>query len=147
MRNYFAYGSNMSCARLEGRVGQVICRGHAQLSGYVHSFDHRGRDGSGKGNVSLRSGETVQGVLYALSEEQVELLAPYEGGYRMILVALQLRQPESQVDAYTYTSVVSTKGLSPLDAYLEHYYRGMLENGFPEAYVAMIRQQARPTRP
>ena len=90
----------------------------------------------------LSSSETVEGVLYALSEQQQELLAPYEAGYQMISVELQLWQPSSQVEAYTYISEVSTLGLSPLDAYLEHYYSGMLENGFPEAYVVMIRQQA-----
>lgn len=142
MRNYFAYGSNMSLARLQERVGEVALRGTAQLAGYVHSFDHRGRDGTAKGNITAASSESMLGVLYGLSDEQVQLLAPYEGGYEMISLELQLVATSSRIDGYSYVSRLSTFGLSPLPAYLEHYYNGMLEHGFPQAYIELIRRQA-----
>ena len=132
----------MSRARLQERVGAVAWRGTAQLAGYMHSFDHQGRDGTAKGNITPASSETVLGVLYGLSDEQVQLLAPYEGGYEIVSLEVRLVATSSPVDGHTYISKLSTSGLSPLATYLEHYYSGMLENGFPEAYVELIRQQA-----
>jgi cation transport regulator ChaC len=142
VRNYFAYGSNMSRARLEERTGGVIHRGRALLAGYVHRFDHQGRDGTAKGNIAVAADETVHGVLYQLSGAQEKLLAPFEGGYKIIMVELQLLTPARTESAFTYISVRSSRGLSPLTSYLEHYLSGMVENDFPEAYVETIRRQA-----
>lgn len=143
MRNYFAYGSNMSRARLEERVGEVVHQGRALLSGYVHRFDHQGSDGTAKGNIAQAASDVVHGVLYALRDDQVQLLEPYEGGYDVITVELELVLVQRRVRAYTYTSRVIAPGLAPLADYLEHYFSGMLENGIPEAYVERIRRQAK----
>lgn len=132
----------MSRARLQERTGEVVHHGHGLLSGYGHRFDHKGRDGTAKGNIALLNEGIVHGVLYTLSDEQVDLLRPYEGGYEIIHVELELVQLRERVTAYTYISEVSTQGLAPLAAYVEHYYKGMVENGIPEAYVESIRRQA-----
>lgn len=142
MRKYFSYGSNMSRARLQERTGDVIHHGHGLLSGYAHRFDHKGQDGTAKGNIAAAEDGLVHGVVYTLSDAQVDLLRPYEGGYEIIHVELELVQLRERVTAYTYISEVSTLGLAPLDSYVEHYYRGMVENGIPEAYVEIIRRQA-----
>jgi hypothetical protein len=133
----------MSRARLEERIGEVVPHGRALLSGYAHRFDHQGSDGTAKGNIIRVAGDVVQGVVYALRAEQVQLLEPYEGGYDVIEVELELVPRPRQVRAYTYTSQVISPGLAPLADYLEHYFCGMLENGFPEAYVERIRRQAK----
>ncbi len=116
--------------------------GRALLAGYVHCFDHQGRDGTAKGNIARSAEQTVHGVLYELSDTQVELLQPYEGGYRIIMVELELAPVGRMVSAFTYISERSTSGLSPLASYVDHYLSGMVENDFPEAYVESIRRQA-----
>jgi hypothetical protein len=141
----------MSRARLEARTGTVIHHGRALLGGYLHCFDHKGKDGTAKGNIRIvrdTPGQFVQGVLYELSSEQVEILRPYEGGYEVIEVELQLPSSPQQSQArartaFTYISVLSTRGLQPLESYVEHYLCGMLENDFPQAYVESIRRQAK----
>lgn len=134
----------MSRARLQGRTGEVVHHGRALLQGYVHCFDHKGRDGTAKGNIALASEGQVHGVLYGLSDQQVELLAPFESGYEIILVDLELGCAGTSLNAYTYISEVSSPGLWPLESYVEHYMRGMLENDFPKEYVQSIRRQASP---
>ncbi len=134
----------MSRARLQGRTGDVVHHGRALLDGYVHCFDHHGRDGTAKGNIALANESQVHGVLYELSDQQVDLLQPYEGGYEIILVELELVHTSRRLSAYTYISEVSSQGLWPLESYVEHYLRGMLENDFPKAYVESIRKQASP---
>jgi hypothetical protein len=142
VRNYFAYGSNMSRARLQERTGEVIHHGRALLAGYVHRFDHKGRDGTAKGNIAESAVDIVHGVLYQLSDAQIDLLHPFEGGYRIIRVELELAGPGRRMSAFTYISERSGDGLTPLASYVAHYFSGMVENDFPEAYVEIIRRQA-----
>ena len=78
-----------------------------------------------------------------LTPKQVELLQPFEGGYEMIEVDVQLAASKRALRAFTYISELITPGLRPLDSYVEHYLCGMLENDFPPAYVESIRRQAK----
>jgi cation transport regulator ChaC len=139
---YFAYGSNMSRLRLQARTGAVVHHGRALLQGYRHHFTHRGRDGTGKGNIGRSVGHAVHGVLYELSDHQVRQLASYEGGYEVREVELDLVRPGWRVTAYTYVSEIRTHGLRPLPSYLEHYFSGIAENEIPRAYSEIIRRQA-----
>ncbi len=144
MRLYFAYGSNMHRARLEERVGPVAeSLGHAVLEGYVHSFSHKGRDGSGKGNIEVATGELVRGVLYRMTTDQVALLDPYEGGYDMAEVQVDSADGKHRFEAYTYIAIKDAEGLLPREFYVAHYLRGMQENGFPQSYIDRICRQAK----
>ena len=142
MRRYFAYGSNMSRQRLQARTQRVVHHGHAVLDGYVHRFSHHGSDGTAKGNIERVSSGRVEGVVYELSHEQVELLDVYEGGYQMIEVQVRLSQGEALISAYSYTSIRLGFGLLPHSDYYGHYLQGMRENQFTEAYIEIIRKQA-----
>ncbi len=140
---YLAYGSNMDRVRLEERVGPVAeTFGHVLLHAHTHSFSHRGRDGSGKGNIEPHGTELVRGVLYRLSIGQTELLAPYEGGYEKLDVQVKSPSGEHAWEAYTYMATKDTGELLPRDFYLEHYLRGMQANRFPQSYIDFIYRQA-----
>lgn len=85
---YFAYGSNMSRARLEARVGPCQDRGHAWLDGFDLRFHKRGRDGSGKCDAFATGARThiLHGVLFGMSAAQREALHLFEGpGYASTL--------------------------------------------------------------
>lgn len=78
---YFAYGSNMSRARLEARLGRVADLGRAQCHERRHRFSKLGRDGTGKGNIEAVADARVWGVLYQLDGGQLDRLIEIESGY------------------------------------------------------------------
>lgn len=137
-RLYFAYGSNMSRARLEARVGWVRDFGRAQLHGYRHRFSKLGQDGTGKGNIEAEGGAWVWGVLYELSAEQFETLRGFEGGYRSIQLTARSPVDATPRRALSFVAERIVAELSPTPAYLEHYRVGMREHGVPADYVAEL---------
>lgn len=144
---YFAYGSNMSRARLEQRVGGVELIGRAQLHSHRHRFSKLGTDGTGKGNVEPLPGELVWGVVYELAPAQLELLDEFETGYRAIELALQLRDTgQAIVRALSYQALRVVEGLQPTEAYVRHYIAGMREHALPTAYCAAVLGERWPER-
>jgi gamma-glutamylcyclotransferase len=142
MPHYFAYGSNMSRARLEARLGPVRDLGRARCPDRHHRFSKLGRDGTGKGNIEVLAGALVWGVVYELGETQLERLAKFEFGYRGTLLDLGLAEPALErggaVRAASFEALTPVAGLAPTRAYLEHYVAGIREHGIPEAYANAV---------
>lgn len=157
MHCYFAYGSNMLRARLEERVGPVVVVGAAVLEGYAHSFTTLGRDGTGKGNITVASGSAVYGVAYRLQPAQLERLTEFERAYRMVSLSVRIhalpntdRGTETSTDLHgAHLETISFQArrpvppLQPKVEYLTYYERGMREHGLPEHYLRMVLAQAR----
>jgi len=141
----FAYGSNMSCARLAARLPGVRPLGRACLPGHELRFHKRGADGSAKldATPSEAAAAQVLGVLYALSAEQKTRLDAIEGpGYRVEAVCVLT--PEGQpIEAFMYRAVDIDAALRPFPWYVRHVLVGAREAGLPDAYVAAI--EATPT--
>ncbi len=78
MKNYFAYGSNMSGRRIRHRIGWSPTRISATLSDYVLTFNKQSFDG-GKANIKNSLGDLVEGILYFVREEDLVTLDNYEG--------------------------------------------------------------------
>ena len=78
---YFAYGSNLSYARLAARIGRCAVLGTAELRGFRLEFHKRGADGSAKCNAHRTDyhADSVLGVIYVISEVQKSVLDRYEG--------------------------------------------------------------------
>nr|WP_276308344.1 gamma-glutamylcyclotransferase family protein [Ammonifex thiophilus] len=81
---YFAYGSNMSAARMRERVGEVggweeripgVLEEWRLVFNKVASRNPR----EGFANIEPSAGERVEGCLYRLSESVLERLDRYEG--------------------------------------------------------------------
>jgi hypothetical protein len=87
----FAYGSNMCSGRF--RDYKVFPEGPgraAVLPGYRLQFNKKStQDNSGKANVAPHEGSDVWGVLYSISDNDLNKLDKGEGGYRR--VRLQVR--------------------------------------------------------
>ncbi|HLT36829.1 MAG TPA: gamma-glutamylcyclotransferase family protein [Enhygromyxa sp.] len=128
---YFAYGSNMSRARLETRVGPVVDLGRARCPGRRHAFSKLGRDGTGKGNIEVVRGELVWGVVYELESPQLERLIELEFGYRLI-------ELELETTVLSFEALEPCPGLAPSREYLEHYVAGIREHQIPDAYLAAV---------
>jgi hypothetical protein len=78
---YFAYGSNMSSARLAARLGEVRPLGRATLDHFELAWNKPGLDGSGKANVRRQVGAATWGVVYALAPADWPILDGFERGY------------------------------------------------------------------
>ena len=120
---YFAYGSNMDVNQLKRRVGEGIeILGPAVLKNHTLKFNKISPRRGGCANVEPAEGEEVWGILYSLSEEQIEILDEYEGAphhYRRVKVKVQTEKGEV-IEALTYVACEGFKreGLRPSDDYL-----------------------------
>jgi gamma-glutamylcyclotransferase (GGCT)/AIG2-like uncharacterized protein YtfP len=139
---YFAYGSNMSSARLRRRISGVRCMGTAELTGHQLRFHKRSKDGTGKCNI-LATGDPadrVIGVVFRLDAKDKRELDGIEGlgrGYDEKTVEISLVPAGTRVSAVTYTAAASSidDSLRPTEEYKNHVLAGAAEHLLPEDYV------------
>lgn len=137
---YFAYGSNMSPARLGARLESVDKRGQAELAGHRLSFHKSGSDGSGKCDIPRCDGSRVLGVLYGVATADFAVLDRIEGvgcGYERDEV--EVRVGAESVTAFTYRATHIDPRLRPFCWYRYHVLSGALAAGLAGHYVDAIR--------
>ena len=83
---YFAYGSNLTSARLVERVPSARAVGPALLRDFRLTLDKRGADGSGKANLAPAPGGSVWGVVYTFDPAEWVRLDACEPRYVRIEV-------------------------------------------------------------
>lgn len=141
--NYFAYGSNMSLARLAARIPSVRRVGVGSLTGYRLIFHKAAEsDGSAKCDAFFTGDPTheVLGVVYEIDPDDKHRLDIIEGvgyGYENRCVTVSLGDG-IVVTAWVYCATTINATLRPFDWYREHVVRGALENGLPDHYVSRI---------
>lgn len=130
---YYAYGSNLSSARLRARIGYSEYVGNHTLNNYKLVFNC-----GGFANIEPSEGDIVEGSLYSITSEQLAKLAKYEGFYKMeffevnnvltvIFVALD------EVIEYNKRKPSKTS----LD-YINVILDGMLEKGLETSYDKLL---------
>jgi len=140
---YFAYGSNMSFARLIRRVPSAVRVGACTLHQHDLRFHKAGTDGSGKCDAFQTddSSHFIVGSLYEIDPVEKQSLDLVEGlgvGYAEKRVCLATESGE-MVEALTYYATMIDKSLKPYSWYLQHVLIGAGESGCPPDYVARIR--------
>ncbi len=135
-RPCFAYGSNLASRRLQRRVGPVGVLGVALLPGFHFEIGKRGRDGTGKANVSRTPEARVWGVLYSLDEEQWRRLDGFEAGYLRIRV--EVEGPGERLRAETYTARQREPGLLAAPSYKQWIVSGAREHGLPAPWIDFL---------
>ena len=93
--NYFAYGSNMSLARMGQRVPSAVSKGLAVLEQHQLCFHKVSVDGSAKCDAFFTRDPThrVFGVLYTIDQDHKTLLNEFEGvgrGYEEKAIPLSM---------------------------------------------------------
>jgi hypothetical protein len=137
---YFAYGSNMSSARLFARIGTVRPLGAVHVIDWQLCFDKPGRDGTGKANLIRAVGSRVWGVAYELPESVWPVLDRFEPGYRRRTVSLEhLSGPTMEAHTYRHDPVRGAPRLIPSGEYVGHLVAGALEHGLPVDYIETLR--------
>ncbi|WCK66825.1 gamma-glutamylcyclotransferase family protein [Agrobacterium tumefaciens] len=138
---YFAYGYNMSTARLKERLPSSKPIGIATLAGHALRFHKRSQDGSGKCNAfeTADSDDTVVGVLFSFDPSERAALDKAEGvgsGYEhAVVTVINDKGRRRKVLTYKATSDYVDDSLKPYDWYKEFVLAGALEHGLPARYV------------
>lgn len=141
MFNNFAFGSNMSKARLLERLPNVEEIGVATLRGYSLAFSMLSLDGSAKCNIHYTgdSEDEVLGVVYQLSEDEQNQLDIIEGErYNRTKIKVQLLTGEN-VNAFCYIANTLVDQELPFDWYVHHVYVGAVEHRLPAHYIERIK--------
>jgi gamma-glutamylcyclotransferase (GGCT)/AIG2-like uncharacterized protein YtfP len=134
MQPYFAYGSNMDEHQMA-----IRCPG-AERVGIAVLPDHRVLiNAQGVGTVIPAKGKSVYGLLWRLSDRNIEALDAYEGvasgDYRREQVIVDV--DGVQIDALAYVATNVTPG-KPRAGYLEVVLKAAAEVGLPESYLAEL---------
>ncbi len=159
--DYFAYGSNLSYARLAARIGGCAVLGTAELRGFRLEFHKRGADGSAKCNAHRTDhhADSVLGVIYVISETQKSVLDRYEGvgfGYEVHDVEATLHgsagarnATASRRGAVVYLADPAYVGddVVPYSWYRDFVSVGARSHGLPDHYVSMIERVPAATDP
>jgi hypothetical protein len=143
---YFAYGSNMSLARLRAadRAPSAIRIGPASVAGHRLVFDKIGRlDGSGKADCERTgaAGDRVHGGLFSIAEAERAALDRAEGagaGYEA--VQIEVDTASGPAVALSYFATRKDSRLQPYGWYLDHVLVGARECGLPADYIRAIEQ-------
>lgn len=138
---YFAYGSNMSTARLRERVPSCKPLGVATLPGHALRFHKRSVDGSGKCNAfATDSEDSVTGVLFRFDLGERAALDKAEGvgnGYEHATVTvINEKGHRRKVLTYLATPDYIDDSLKPFDWYKDFVLAGGREHGLPSEYIA-----------
>lgn len=139
---YFAYGSNMSLARLRARTPSARPLGRFTLVEHSLRFHKMGMDGSGKCDAFYtgNAGDMVHGVLYEIRRSEKWRLDKAEGlghGYDEQVVTVSGADGELHV-AVTYRAIRIDAALKPYSWYRHHVLVGAWEVGLPPAYTQQL---------
>ena len=142
---YFAYGSNMSTARLTARTPSARVVGRGRLAGHALRWHKRGRDGSGKCDVVVAgpgsAGSVAWGVLYRIDCAEKGDLDRIEGlgvGYDEYEVVVSTDAGEVPARTYRARPGAVDPSLRPRRWYKAHVLAGAREHGLPLPYIEMI---------
>ncbi|CAM3621536.1 gamma-glutamylcyclotransferase family protein [Parendozoicomonas haliclonae] len=136
---YFAYGSNMSLARLRARIPSAEPLGHHQLAQHDLRFHKVGQDGSGKCDACFTGNpsDIIHGVLFRISPHDKQTLDEIEGvgrGYEDQLI--EVSNPSGiTTSAHTYIATHTSALIKPFSWYVNHVLIGALEQRLPSSYV------------
>jgi len=138
---YFAYGSNMSTARLRSRMPSCKPLGTATLPGHALRFHKRSTDKSGKCNAfASGNGNGVIGVMFSFDPAERAKLDKAEGvgsGYeRAMVTVINKKGRRRKVLTYLATPDYIDDSLKPYGWYKDFVLAGAKEHGLPPKYVA-----------
>jgi len=119
MPQYFAYGSNMCQQRLIDRIGSFTVVGIAVLGGHDLKFNKRSADGSGKANIVIDSTKQVEGIVFAVTPDQLRTLDGKEPGYHRENVQVILGGHAEECVTYVANDDRIADGLQPSHDYLD----------------------------
>ncbi|HDN19555.1 MAG TPA: gamma-glutamylcyclotransferase [Candidatus Acetothermia bacterium] len=133
----------MRSERLAKRIGRTPTVWKlGWLCGYSLVFNKEANDGSGYANICPQRDSVVYGVLYALTEDELQKLDQYEGvpcHYRRIILRVETKEGPQHAECYVAVEDKVKEGLKPRKDYLQHLIQGAKEHNLPEEYILKLR--------
>lgn len=141
--NYFAFGSNLSSARLLQRIPEAEVHCVAILDRHRLCWRKNDRGQSGKCDIEFTGSkdDIVYGVIYLMTHADKLELDVYETtGFGYDHKPVEVTSTHGDViDAFTYFALDIDHSQQPFHWYKEHVLRGALEHRFPLPYIEYIR--------
>jgi gamma-glutamylcyclotransferase len=143
--SYFAYGSNMDPKQIKERLGRIPKTQCASLKDYCLRFNKVDQKMAGVGyaNIIHSRGKTVCGVLYEVTEEEMNKIDHYEGisrgHYRRESVEVEIASDNNNracAIAYIAYRGKIKEGLRPTAEYLKRLLAG--RKYLPEEYLKQL---------
>ncbi|MDZ4319230.1 MAG: gamma-glutamylcyclotransferase family protein [Phenylobacterium sp.] len=150
MTEYFAYGSNMSTARLRARTPSAKPLGLATLPGHTLRFHKLSKDKSAKCDAFATSDDdsAVIGVLFSFDPSERGALDRHEGagkGYdAKVVTVINDKGRRRKVLTYLASPDAIDEALKPYSWYKDHVLAGSQEHGLPPDYVAEFIEAVEP---
>ena len=146
MALYFAYGSNLSSARVRqaDRAPSARLVGAASLSSHTLTWCKRGADGSGKCTLARTESRAdgVWGVLWEIDDADVARLDAIEGaGYERVEVTITTGNQKMSAFTYLARSTHVDPALRPASWYRDLVIAGAREHGLPAAWIRRLESQ------
>jgi gamma-glutamylcyclotransferase (GGCT)/AIG2-like uncharacterized protein YtfP len=136
--HYFAFGSNLSSARLRARAPSALAVGAATLADHRLVLDRRASDGSGKVNLVREPGARVWGVVFTLSPADLSVLDGFEPGYARIEARVEMHGG-SALDVHLYVSDERcAEDLRAHAWYKAFVVEGAREHALPDDWIAFL---------
>ncbi len=147
--NYFAFGSNLTRARLFARVGVCEVLGVATIAGFTMSFRKRSHDGTAKCDIHPADADDVaEGVVFRLPAAQKPVLDKFEGagvGYEVITLSATLREANDSdaIDVIAYQAMPPwiTDDLLPYCWYRDFVLEGGRAFGLSDEWLSKVADQ------
>jgi gamma-glutamylcyclotransferase (GGCT)/AIG2-like uncharacterized protein YtfP len=130
MIKYFAYGSNMSVARMIKRGVTPLSRSHGILNDYVLKFNKKSSKGDWSfANIEESEGDVVEGIIFEISESHLEKLDKFEGAplhYRREKINVISESKKIECITYIAQEDYILEGLNPTNDYMKFLIEGSL---------------------
>lgn len=142
---YFAYGSNMSRAKMRCVLKREPPSGQkARLEGYALAFNKLSTTWGYAANIGPEAGGVVWGVLYPCTARDLAELDNCEKGYHRSRVPI-CQDGGKVVEALTYEADCPAPHPTgvPKPCYTQMLLDGAREHGLPEEYIKGIEAAAR----
>ena len=138
---YFAYGSNLDLPQMKRRCPSSKLISKGSLSGYRLTFNRFSSGwGGGVADVIQKQGSKVWGLVFEISDTDLERLDRYEGYYKDQNSLYErwkaaIDTPNGQVcDVWVYTVVEKQKFVPPTSEYLQIIKDAAVKWNFPKSY-------------
>ncbi len=139
---YFAYGSNLNVGQMRRRVGQWQSCEKASLRGWRLVFNvPSDRWGGLAANIvqTGRDQDRVWGVLYRISQTQLDVLTTFEG---VLPVSITVEMDGQEVPAKVYLFQSKEAPGRPPSQYLDTILGGLRQHGYDQAAISSVAEAA-----
>ena len=141
---YFAYGSNLDLPQMKRRCPSSKLISKGSLSGYRLTFNRFSSGwGGGVADVIQEQGSEVWGLVFEISDSDLERLDRYEGCYKEQTSLYErwkavIDTPDGQVcDVWVYTVAEKQKFVKPTLEYLQIIKEAAKKWNFPKTYLML----------